>query len=151
MDSVLRVVVMYAFLLLVFRLTGNRTLGQATTFDFLMLLILSETTQQALVKDDHSMTHAFLLILTFITIDLLLSFLKLRCKAADKVLDGAPVVLAAHGTPLLDRMRRARVDDEDILEAAREKQGVSRLDQIAYAVLERNGQISILPVPSSAD
>ena len=73
MESVLRVLAMYGVLLLVFRLGGKRTLSQASTFDFLLLLILSETTQQAMVGDDQSLTQAFLLIVTFVLINIVLA------------------------------------------------------------------------------
>ena len=145
MDAVIRVVVMYTFLLLVFRLTGKRTLGETTPFDLLMLLVISETTQQAMVNDDHSMTHAFLLILTFVMINVGLSLLKQKSQGAERVLDGVPLVLVDNGQLLKDRMEKSRVDEEDIMEAARENEGLERLDQVKYAVLERSGKISIMP------
>jgi uncharacterized membrane protein YcaP (DUF421 family) len=145
MDSVIRVVAMYIFLLVVFRLAGKRTLGEATTFDLLLLLIISETTQQAMVDDDHSMIHAFLLILTFLALNVGMSLLKQKSKTADLVLEGAPVILVEHGRQLKDRMAKSRVDEEDILEAARENLGVAEMDQIDYAVLERTGRIAIIP------
>jgi uncharacterized membrane protein YcaP (DUF421 family) len=145
MDSVIRVVAMYAFLLLVFRLSGKRTLSEATTFDFLMLLVISETTQQAMVDDDHSMTHAFLLVMTFVMMSIGLSLWKQRSPRVERLLDDVPVLLMENGRPLRDRMNKARVDLEDVLEAARELHGLERADQIRYAVLERTGEISIIP------
>ena len=145
MDSVLRALVMYAFLLLVFRLTGKRTLGEATMFDLLLLLIISETTQQAMVDDDHSMIHAFLLILTFVMLNVGLSLLKQRSRAAERVLEGVPLIIVADGKGIKEHLDRSRVDEDDIMEAARCTQGLERFDQIKYAVLERNGKISIIP------
>ena len=145
MDSILRVMAVYAFLVLVFRLAGKRTLSEANTFDLLMLLIISETTQQAMVDDDHSITHAFLLILTLVGIDVGLSLLKQRSQTAERLLDDVPMVILDNGQPIKDRMDKARVDEGDILEAARELRGLERLEQIKYAVLERNGNISIIP------
>ena len=145
MESILRVVAMYAFLLLVFRLAGKRTLSDATMFDMLMLLVISETTQQAMVDDDHSFTHAFLLIVTFLMMSVGLSLWKARSGAVEKLLDDVPLVILEHGRPLRDRMKKSRVDEQDILEAARAAHGISRLDKIRYAVLERNGEISIIP------
>ena len=145
MDSIIRVFAVYAFLVLVFRLSGKRTLSEASTFDLLMLLIISETTQQAMVDDDHSITHAFLLILTLVSIDVSLSLLKQRSKPIEKVLDDVPLIILENGQPIRERMNKERVDDADVLEAAREKHGVERLEQIKYAVLERNGQITIVP------
>lgn len=145
MDSVIRVVAMYGFLLLVFRLTGKRTLGEATPFDLLLLLIISETTQQAMVDDDHSMTHAFLLILTFAVINLGLSIIKQKSPAVERVLDGVPVVIVEHGRLIKDRAKKERVDEEDVLEAARETQGLERLEQVKYAILKKDGKIAIVP------
>jgi uncharacterized membrane protein YcaP (DUF421 family) len=56
-----------------------------------------------------------------------------------------PLVLVENGEVLSDRMRRARIDEEDVLQAARERQGLESMDQIKYAVLERTGEISIIP------
>jgi len=63
--------------------------------------------------------------------------------------EGEPLIILENGRPLHDRMNRERVDEEDILEAARELQGLERLDQIRYAILERNGAITIVPAETS--
>lgn len=145
MESVLRVVVMYFFLLIVFRVSGKRTLAEATPFDLLMLLVISETTQQAMVGEDHSLTGAFLMISTFVLVDIGLSHLKQWSPAAARVLEDVPLVIVENGRLLKDRMDRSRIDEQDVLEAARELRGLERLDQIKYAVLERHGSISIIP------
>ena len=90
----------------------------------------------------------FLLIVSLVGTDMTLSYLKVRWHRLDRWLEGLPIVIVENGTPLRDRMRRARVDDGDILAAARELQGLERMDQIKYAVLERSGGISIIPVRS---
>ena len=149
MDSMLRVFAIYAFLVHVFRLSGKRTLSEANTFDLLMLLIISETTQQAMVDDDHSMTHAFLLILTLVGIDVALSLLKQRSGLLERLLDDVPLIILENGQPIKSRMDKARVDEGDIMETARQQRGLERLEQIKYAILERNGSITIVPVTSS--
>ena len=63
----------------------------------------------------------------------------------ERYLDGLPLILVDQGRPLKDLMYRARVDERDILAAAREKHGLERMDQIKYAILETNGMISIVP------
>jgi uncharacterized membrane protein YcaP (DUF421 family) len=144
MDAVLRGVVVYAFLVVIFRISGQRSLGNVTTFDFVLLLIIAETTQQALLGEDFSVTGAFLLIVTLIALDIGLSLLKQRSPRLDRLLEGMPLVIVENGQPLRDRMAKARVDEQDILSAARELQGIERIEQIKYAVLERNGAISII-------
>jgi len=151
MEAVIRGAVMYFFLLVVFRLSGKRTLAQITTFDFILLLIVSEATQNALVGNNTSLTHAFLLILTLVGIDIALSLLKRRWPSLDRWIEGRPLVIAENGRPLEENMRYARVDEADVLTAARERQGLLTMDQIGLAVLERNGQISIVPNQGSRE
>ena len=145
MDAILSAFTIYLFLLVVFRIGGKRTLGQTTTFDFVLLLIIAETTQQALLGDDYSLTNALLLITTLISIDIALSLLKRRWPKLDRLVEGVPMVIVEHGKPLWDRMHKARVDESDVLTAARELQGLKRMEDIEYAVLERSGSISIVP------
>ncbi|HEU4603101.1 MAG TPA: YetF domain-containing protein [Steroidobacteraceae bacterium] len=145
MDSVVRATVVYAVLLILFRLAGKRTLAEVTTFDFVLLLIISEATQQAMVGSDNSMTNSLLLVGTLVGLNILMSELKQRFAVVERVLDGMPLLIVEHGKPLQDRMAKERVDVDDVLDAARESHGLERLDQIKYAVLERNGKISIIP------
>jgi uncharacterized membrane protein YcaP (DUF421 family) len=145
MDVVLRTTVVFGFLLLVFRIAGRRTLAQMTSFDFILLLIISEATQQAMLGDDFSVTTAFLAIITLIGFDILLSLCKQRFPSLERWLDGLPTVIVQDGHPFKDRMIRARVDEIDVLTAARERLGLERMDQIKYAVLEVSGGISIIP------
>ena len=63
----------------------------------------------------------------------------------ERYLNGLPLILVDQGRPLKELMHRARVDERDILAAAREKHGLERMDQIKYAILETNGMISIVP------
>ena len=145
MESVLRAVVVYAFLLLVFRIGGKRTVAQITTFDFVLLLVIGEATQQALLGNDFSITNALIVIATLMFIEMTLSRLKDRSRAVDIVLDSLPVILVEHGRFLEGPAKREGVDASDVLTAARELQGLERLDQIKFAVLERSGGISIVP------
>ena len=145
MDSVLRGLAVYGFLLIVFRVAGKRALADMTTFDFVLLLIISEATQQALIDDDNSMTNALLVITTLVGANIALSLLKQRSPYLERWLEGAPLILLEDGQLFRDRMRQARVDEQDILQAARLLHGLERLDQIKYAVLERSGGISIIP------
>jgi uncharacterized membrane protein YcaP (DUF421 family) len=145
MDVVIRGIAVYLFLLLIFRVSGKRSLRNATTFDFVLLLIVAETTQQALVGEDASVTGAFLLIVVLVGTDILLSLVKRWSPRLDRLIEGQPLVILRNGSPLRRRMHVERVDEEDILTAAREGHGLERLDEIKCAILERNGAISIVP------
>ena len=145
MDSVLRAAAVYFLLLLVFRLAGNRSIGQITAFDFVLLLIISEAIQQAMITDDYSITNAFLLVVTLVGLDIMMSLWKQRSERVEKILDGLPVLLIENGKKHSKTMKKERVDESDILAAARELQGLERLDQIKHAVVESSGGITIVP------
>lgn len=145
MDAVLRAAAIYFALLILFKLAGRRSLSELTIFDFVLLLIIGEATQQALLGDDLSITNAILVIATLLAIDIFLNNLKWRSERFDTWLEGSPVIVVEHGRPLENRLKAARIKTEDILEAAREKQGIDRIDQIKFAIIEKNGAISVVP------
>jgi uncharacterized membrane protein YcaP (DUF421 family) len=147
MDTILRGTAIYLFLLIIFRIAGKRALAQITTFNFVLLLIVSEVTQQALIGEDHSITNSLLLIVTLVGIDIGLSLWKQRSHKLEQLIDGVPLIIVEDGKPFKDRMDKSRVDEADVLSAARHLQGLERMDQIKYAVLERSGGISIIPKP----
>ncbi len=144
MDSVLRSVAVYLFVLVVFRVSGKRSLSQITMFDFVLLLIIGEATQQALLGADTSMTNACVVIGTLVTLDAAMSWLETRYKWFGKVVSGLPVVVVKHGK-MLDAADREGVTENEILAEGREKQGLERLEQYKYAILERHGGISVIP------
>jgi uncharacterized membrane protein YcaP (DUF421 family) len=146
MDAILRGASVYLILLVILRLSGRRTLGEMTSFDFVLLLIIAETTQQALLGDDFSVTNSLLLITTLVGIDIIISYLKTRFDTVDRIVDGLPMVIVEHGQPLQERLKKSRLDEHDVLAAARRLQGLERMEQIKYAVLETDGGISIIPM-----
>ena len=145
MDTVLRSVAVYIFLLVVFRISGKRSLSQITTFDFILLLIISEATQQALVGDDFSIVNTFVVVASLVVLDVMFSWVESHWPAFGRVVESLPVVIVEHGKMLDDRAKREGVTLPDILAAGRETHGLERLEQIKYAILERHGGISVVP------
>ena len=136
---------MYGLVFVLMRASGKRTFGQLTAFDFVLLLILAETTQQALVGNDYSITNAAVVITTLLGIDIAFSLVKQRWPRVGDFLDGTPLLMIHNGEMQRERMKRARVSESDILEAGRKLHGLERMDQIKHAVLEQSGSISIIP------
>ena len=145
MDSVIRALTIYLILMVIFRLSGKRALSEVTTFDFILLLIISEATQNALMGDDFSLTNAFIVILTLVMADLGLSIVTARSVKLETLLSDVPTIVVENGRVLDERMSKLRISVDDVLEQARATQGLERLDQIKYAVVERSGSISVIP------
>jgi uncharacterized membrane protein YcaP (DUF421 family) len=144
-DSVIRAAAVYLILLVLLRISGKRTLSQVTTFDFVLILIIAETTQQALLGQDYSLTNMTIIASTLVFLSLLFSFVDFYLPQVSKWVDGTPLIVVREGELLKERMRKELVTEEDILEAARQKHGIERMEQIKYAVLEKGGDISIIP------
>jgi uncharacterized membrane protein YcaP (DUF421 family) len=145
MDSIVRALLVYVLLLVLFRVAGKRTLAHTTTFDLVLVLIISEAISNVLVGTDYSFTNAALVVITLILADIGLSFVKRHAPRVEVLIDGLPLVLYRDGRPHTAHMARERVGLDDILAAARERQGVSRLEDIDEAFLERSGEISVIP------
>ncbi len=150
MDVVVRAVVVYLFLVFILGVAGKRTLHDVTTFDIVLLLVISEATQQALLGEDFSVTAAVLVIATLVALEVIMSFAGNRWRIVDHVLDSRPEVIVEEGQVLKDRLKRHRMEEADILEAAREMQGLQRLSDVKFAVLERSGAITIVPKEGAA-
>jgi len=148
MDAVLRAAVIYLLLLVIFRIAGKRSLAQITTFDFVLLLIIGEATQQALLGNDFSITNAILVIVTLIMLDIGFSMVQERFPNLTPWLEDMPLLLVENGNMLKKAMDQSRISEADLLHAARTLQGLERMDQIKFAVLERTGEISIIPKES---
>ena len=145
MDSVIKSLVVYFVLWLVVRSTGRRTLGQLMVFDFILFLIIGGAAQRALMAQDYSLTHAFLVITTFAVVDVIVSFIERDVPSIAKVLKGVPTVVVENGRVLRGRLRRARLTEDEVLQAARRGYGLERMDEIKFAIFEASGEISIIP------
>ncbi|MFO3905237.1 YetF domain-containing protein [Enterobacter hormaechei] len=150
MEMILRAVAIYLILLVVFKIAGRRALLQMTSFDLILLLIISEATQQALLGEDFSVTGAMLTIITLVVIDMLFGVAKKYISGAESMLDGSPVILVVHGELQNDKLKKVDVSCDDILVSARQNHGIYQLEKIKYAILERNGHISIIPEESES-
>jgi uncharacterized membrane protein YcaP (DUF421 family) len=144
MDSVLRAAAMYVALMVLFKIAGRRSLAELTTFDFVLLMMIGEATQQALLGDDFSVTNSILVIVTLIAIDVGLSLFKQRSVWVARLIDGEPTIIVENGKLLRQRLRNARLVEADVMEAARSSQGIEKLEEIKFAIIERNGKISVI-------
>jgi len=145
MEPVFRALACYLLLLIVVRLSGKRGLAQVTIFDLILLLLISQTVGQALIGDDSSVTTAVVITVTLVVINRVNDAAAHRWADMSHVLEDAPLVLIEDGQIHDERLARMKIRLDDVLETARMDEGVERLDQIKHAILERSGEISIIP------
>lgn len=143
MATILRAIAAYFFLLLTVRAISRRPGGQMTPFEFVLIFLIGGMSIQAVVADDRSLVNAFCAVATIGLTHSMVNYLKQRFPAVGRVVDGTPVVLMERGQWRRKQMHRHGIQEEDVLAASRSV-GVEREEQIKYAVLERNGRISII-------
>lgn len=135
---------MYTALLVGLRLAGKRELGQMTTFDLVVLLIISNAVQNAMVGPDSSLNGGILAAFTLLAVNWAIDRLGLRLPWVRQRLIGSPTVLVNDGAFVEEHLRREGVSEDDVMQALREH-GVDHLREVKIAVLEVDGTISVVP------
>ncbi len=143
-ESVLRALYGYFFLVLIVRIVGRRPGKQLTPFEFILIFFLGGLMLTTIVANEESLTNAFCQIIAVAFAHLCLATLRRRSDRVARILDGTPLILLESNTWRAHTMQAMRIQSDDVMEKARD-QGLKTLEDIETAVLERNGEISILP------
>lgn len=143
-EFILRAVVVYAVVLGMVRLSGKRALGQITPFDVLLIVLLGNAVQNALLGKDTSLGGGLLLAATLIGINYGVGWLSTRSAKVETLVEGEPVLIARDGEVLASVLKRELVTRAD-LEAAMRQQGCTHISEVSMALLEINGHITIVP------
>jgi uncharacterized membrane protein YcaP (DUF421 family) len=142
MAAVLRAAFAYLFLVFMVRIVGRRPGKQMNPFEFVLIFFIGGLALTFTVADDRSLTNAGVQILTIAVVHYVLVLLRQRFPRLALLLDGAPMLLLAKGRWHEEAMQGMLIQQDDVMTAARDK-GLFSLDEIEYAVLERNGEITI--------
>ena len=143
-EKIVRSGAVYFFILIAFRFTGKRQVGQLSLFDLVVLLIISNVVQNAVIGNDNSIGGGMIGAVTILALNWIVVELSYRFKPARRLLEGQPALLIHNGRILQENLRRERITMED-LQAALRRNGKESIDQVRFAVLEENGQISVVP------
>ena len=143
MDLVLRTIFVFGLILVVTRAVGRRELGEMEPFDVILLVVIGDLVQNAVTQSDHSLTGATIVVATLGALTVFTAYLSFRFRRLRPVLEGRPVLLVADGQVLEDNLRRQRMTVEEVAAEAR-LQKIASFDQIRFAVLESNGEVSFL-------
>jgi len=144
LSVVLRTAIVYVFLVLGFRLLGKREAGQLSTLDLVVLLIIANAVQNAMVGQNTSLIAGLIAAGVILTLDLLLHAAADRWAPLRDALDGEPTLLVDHGKVLVESLRSEGISDRELMVALRQNQLLSP-DEALYVFLETNGQISVIP------
>lgn len=143
MDVVLRAVIIYLLVFAFTRALGRRELSTLQPFDLILLIVIGDLIQSGVTQSDLSITGVFLVLCTIGSLQVLFSYLGFRFRRVRPVLQGEPIVLVENGTLIERNMRRERLTLDDLAEKARLSE-IGSIDEIRWAVLETNGDISFI-------
>jgi uncharacterized membrane protein YcaP (DUF421 family) len=141
---VARTLVVYLVLLLALRLSGKREIGQMTPFDLVVLLVIANAVQTAMVGPDTSLNGGILAALSLLVVNRLVNRLGLKSRRLQEQLVGQPSLLVNNGELLEENLEREGVTAEEVMQALREH-GIADLKTVKLAVLEVDGTISVVP------
>jgi uncharacterized membrane protein YcaP (DUF421 family) len=144
MDIVLRAAVAFVFVLFLTRVVGRRELGSMEPFDLILLVMIGDLVQQGVTQNDFSVTGLMLAGGTIALMSVLVSYGTFRLPFLRPIVDGEPVILVQDGDPLPRNLARERITEGELLAQAR-LSGHDSLQDVRWAVLETNGQISFIP------
>jgi len=143
MDLVLRTIVVFVFLMVLMRVIGRRELSSLQPFDLILLIVLGDAVQQSLTQDDYSLTGGLLVVGTFAVLQVFVSWLGYRFPKARPILEGDPLIVIQDGEPIERNLKRERLTLDELAEAARQE-GIERLADVKWAVLETTGKLSFI-------
>ncbi len=143
-EKIFRSLVIYLFFVLVFRLMGKRQVGQLTPFDLIVLLIISNVVQNAVIGNDNSLGGGLIGAITIFALNYAFVEVTYRSKRLRHVLEPYPTILIHDGRILEEHLHRERISRDD-LHAALRRAGLVEAGEVRFAVLEANGGISVIP------
>lgn len=141
---ILRTTIIYFVILILLRLAGKREIGQLEVFDLVVILLIANGVQNAMVGEDTSLIGGLVAAVTMILVNYAVSMLRMRVPAIRKLIQGQPTTLIQNGRKLPSNMDKEEIDD-DMLSAAMRKNGVNAVEDVELATLEIDGSISIVP------
>ena len=143
-EFVLRGVIIYTFLIVLLRLTGKRQVGQMAPFDLVLLLVLSNTVQNAMNGGDNSVYGGMISAVTLVTMNWLLGMATYKSKTLEKLIEGRPEVLIHNGKLVDGALEHEKLTHHELMTALR-KAGCAEIEEVHAAIMETDGSISVIP------
>ena len=148
-ETIWRVTFIYAFLLLAFRLSGKREVGQMSPFELVTLLLIPEIFSSALNRSNDSLALASVGVGTLCLLVFFTGLLTFRSSKAEAVLEGEPAILVRDGKFIERNLRRERVTPEEVF-SEMHLSGVEHIEDVRWAILESEGKIAIVPAAAES-
>jgi uncharacterized membrane protein YcaP (DUF421 family) len=144
METVLRVTVVYLFLMVSLRTMGKRDIGQLAPYDLVILLLIPELVAQGLIREDFSLTNSIVAVSTLLSLVFVTSVISHKSHRASRAIEGVPTILVRHGFLIPETMNRERISPDELF-AQLHRSGLEQMSQVKWGILETDGSISFIP------
>lgn len=142
-EMVLRSLVVYGLVFLLFRLIGKKQLGEFSPFDFVLVLIVSEGISQGLTGEEHSVTGAAISAATLLGINRVFDYFAFKSRRFEKIMDGESRIIVENGK-ICEKVRVSECITTDELMSALREHEIENLSDLKFAILETNGRITVI-------
>ena len=140
----LRGILLYLLLTLTFRFMGKRQVGELEVSDLVTTLLLSEIAALPIEDPDMPLSYALIPILLIMCLEVMITFLEIKCNPLKKLLEEKPVMLISKGKMQPEALRKMRISVDELISECR-LQGIGNISEVNYAILEPNGKLSVFP------
>ncbi len=141
-ELILRAAIIYFFLLILLRVSGKRQVGQLSPFDLVLLLVLSNAVQNAINGGDNSVLGGVISAIALVSLNYLVGLATYRSKKVEALVEGRPEVLIHNGVLFTQVMDRQKLTHHE-LNAALRAAGCACIQEVHFAILENDGQITV--------
>jgi uncharacterized membrane protein YcaP (DUF421 family) len=148
MATIIHAIAGYFIVLLVVRVLKRRAGSQMTLFEFVIIFLIGGIIILSTVGNDRSVTNCTCAVIAVALIHRIVSWAKAKSSTLGAIIDGTPLVIIRAGQWQPEVVQGMKLRREDI-EAAARASGITCIEDIEYAILERNGRISVLPQEDS--
>lgn len=141
---IMRAIIVYVIVLIVFRLMGKRQIGQMQPFELVLTLIIADLATIPMAEMSVPLLHGIIPLLTLVVAHFFLTIISKKSIRFNRVISGKPIIVINPNGVDYDAIRELNISVDDIFGAIRAK-GYFKLEQIQYAIMETNGTINVMP------
>jgi len=143
LEIAIRSAVIYLVVLIGLRLLGKRHVAQLSIIDFVLVLLISNAVQNAMVGSDSSIQGGIVAAVTLIVLNYIITYISYKFKKVDVLLEGNPTLLIHNGIALLGNLKQEKITEEELEQVIREH-GIEKISEVKMAILELDGTVSVI-------
>lgn len=148
LSMIIKTIILYFFIMLVYRIMGKKEVGQLSIVDLIVTILIAELAAISIENEGSSIFISIVPITVLVLIQIILSYTSLKSKSFRHLVDGKPTVIIKNGRIVFSEMTKLRYSLDDLVLQLRE-QGINSIEEVKFAILENNGQLSVFDKQSS--